>query len=346
MKSILFMGLGSAGQRHLRNICKLFPDKYEILAYRSTGNSEVYNDRLEVVPGVDIKEAYPVKEYYSLTEALDRKPDIVFICNPNNMHISSIEKAMKIGASIFVEKPLSNSMEGIADLISKAENYDGLINIGFQYRFHPCIKQIKELMDSGQLGEVLDVYAEVGELLTSMHKYQDYRTMIEARKDLGGGVVSCQVHEIDYVMYLMGIPAKVYSVGGARGDFDMDVEGVATSVFSYERDGYCVSAVIHQDYFQFPPKRNCRIVFEKATVCADLMNNSMVINYRDGRKKEWEYSEFERNDMFIEEIKAFLEAVEHHDLPRVVLDEGVQRIKVVELIKKSMKQGRVFDYEG
>ena len=57
------------------------------------------------------------------------------------------------------------------------------------------------------------VRIEIGEYLPGWHTYEDYRRMYASRADLGGGVVLSQIHELDYVYWLFGMPKRVFAWG-------------------------------------------------------------------------------------------------------------------------------------
>ena len=102
----LFLGLGSIGQRHLRNLKKIAPDT-EIIAYRSKKIVPFLNESNEPEKNLDIVKHYKIQEYTSLREALKENPKMVFVTNPSNLHAISAIKALKANSFVFIEKPLS-----------------------------------------------------------------------------------------------------------------------------------------------------------------------------------------------------------------------------------------------
>ena len=61
--------------------------------------------------------------------------------------------------------------------------------VGFQYRFHPGLRIVKQLVDDGAIGRVIHAQAHWGEYLPAWHPWEDYRQSYSARADLGGGVI-------------------------------------------------------------------------------------------------------------------------------------------------------------
>ena len=112
----LFVGLGSIGQRHLRNLIKLRPD-IELLAVRSSRSAPVLSNTNQIINDVSIQSQYGVLEFDSLDEALNHNPDIVFVTNPTSMHIDVAIQAINSGAFVFMEKPISHNYDRVEELI-------------------------------------------------------------------------------------------------------------------------------------------------------------------------------------------------------------------------------------
>lgn len=342
----LFVGLGSAGQRHMRNLQRLLGEDAEFGAYRQQKLERVYNDNLQIEQGITLQEKFGLRVYEDYEKALDECPDIVFITNPNSMHMSFAMKAVERGFHLFIEKPLSNEMDGVEELRKIVKQKGPICYVGYQNRFHPCIKKAKEYLESGKVGSIISVRAVVGELLTSMHKYQDYRTMNESQKKTGGGVVLCQIHELDYLFYLFGLPQKVYSVGGKAGKWSIDVEDCAVSLFTYKKEQETFSAVVQQDYFQYPPARKCEIIGAEGRIEFDLLENRFCYFDHEGTKETLVYDQFLRNDLFVSEMETVLSSVKL-GLPEFVdIDQAAGSLKMALAIKESFTTGEVITLKG
>ena len=103
---ILFCGLGSICQRHLRNINMLFGEKHEIIAFRSIGSKSQITENSDLNLNIDIEKKYNIKAYYDIYDALSEKPEICFVCNPTSMHVKTAIDAANIGCHLFIEKTL------------------------------------------------------------------------------------------------------------------------------------------------------------------------------------------------------------------------------------------------
>lgn len=342
----LFAGLGSAGQRHMRNLQRILGNDAEFVAYREQKLERVYDDNLQIEQGATLQEKFGLKVYEDFEKALDEMPDIVFITNPNSMHLPFAIKAAERGCHLCIEKPLSSEIEGVEKLRKIVKKESLICYIGYQNRFHPCIKRAKEYLEHGKAGKIISVHAVVGELLTSMHKYQDYTTMNESQKTTGGGVVLCQIHELDYLFYLFGLPQSVYSVGGKAGSWNIDVEDCAASLFTFESGEGTFSASVQQDYFQFPPTRKCQIIGTLGRIEFDLLENVFCFFDAEGKQEKLIFDGFMRNDLFISEMEELLSSVKF-GLPEFVdIDQGTGSLKMALAVKQSFSTGKIVNLKG
>ena len=109
----LFVGLGSIGQRHLRNLRELKGESVDILAWRVRGLNRVVTNILEVESGADLQSRYGLRLVPTLEAGLSENPDVTFICNPSSLHVPVALAALGAGSHVFVEKPLSNNMNNV-----------------------------------------------------------------------------------------------------------------------------------------------------------------------------------------------------------------------------------------
>lgn len=336
----LFTGLGSIGQRHLRNLYALKNPEDHIYAYRVLRNSRVLDNKLNVI-GDDLEERYGIEYVPSLEEAWNKKIDAVFICNPSACHYNVMKSAADAGVNIFCEKPISSSSEGLEELIKEIED-KRLVNFaGYQQRFHPCVKTAKEIIDSHVIGRVTSVFAELGEDVSGMHKYEDYRDSYTAKKSLGGGVIMTQIHEIDYLYSFFGMPVSVYAAGGKLADFEIDVEDTADILMTVRHEGFDIPVHVHEDFVQRPATRHCKIVGTEGMICFDLLKNNLMVYNRSGEITRDETFDFDRNNMFYDEMKSFLDALREHKETMIPVREGMASLKIALAAKESMETGQV-----
>lgn len=340
---ILIAGLGSIGQRHARNLRTLLGDGVELLAYRVRGLPHVITERLTLEESSTVEQRYGIRAFGDLDTALAEGPLAVIVCNPTRFHMPTAMKAIRAGCHVLIEKPLSDSDEQVEALIACASRRRLVAAVGYQLRFHPALTRLRELLDEGRVGRILNVRAEWGEFLPDAHPYEDYRLSYAARAELGGGVILCYIHELDYLIWLFGEPRRVSATGGRSGILDVDVEDHATTTMVNTIAGHDVTIELLQSFAQQRPSRSCVIRGETGTIALDLMTPSVEVRSADGAAISRETFEgFQRNDLFIDEIKSFLAAIEGGPVAVPVRDAAIS-LRVALAAKHSLRTGEAVE---
>jgi predicted dehydrogenase len=337
----LFVGLGGIGQRHLRNLRNLRGESVEVHAYRVRRERQVVTDTLGVAHGEDLEAKYGVEVHTDFERALGARPDVVFVTNPSSLHVDVARRALEAGAHVLVEKPLSHSLAGVAELV-RASRERGLIGyVAYQLRFHPGFLRMREVVQQGLLGRTLFAEASVGEYLPGFHPYEDYRRMYASRRDLGGGVTLSQIHEIDLLVALLGRPERVFSLGGKLSGLDVDVDDVSSSLLELRgAEGRVLPVRLHQDFVQRPPERRFMVVGERGKVEWSLSQARLRRWGAEGELCEaHDYAGLPRNQLFEAELSHFLSCVESGEAPNVSLLAGAESVAVALSILESQASG-------
>jgi predicted dehydrogenase len=340
----LIVGLGGIGQRHTRNLVALLGNDAEIVAYRVRRLTHVVTPALGADQGRNVEDEYRIRAFSDLDEALAQRPDVAFICNPSSLHVQVALACLQAHCDIFIEKPLSDSMRGIDELIRTAAENKAIGMVGYQLRFHPCLKALGETVKSGILGDLLAVRVTVGEYLPNWHPYEDYRQMYASRAELGGGVILSQIHEFDYLYSLFGVPTRIFALGGHWSDLEVDVEDTATMLMECSFGGRPLPIQVHQDYLQSPPSRQCEVIGDRGRVLMDLHKLTVTVFKRGSSIPEQQMFEgFERNQLFLDELKHFLDCVKSRNRPIVDLHDGLQSLRVALAAKESIATQRAVE---
>lgn len=325
----LISGLGSIGHRHLKNLVAL--GQTDIVLHR-TGKSTLPDDELA---------GYPIEN--DILQALGRwSPDAVIVCNPSAFHLDVAIPAAKAGCSILLEKPISHTIDRVDALRAAIEMGGGKILIGFQFRFHPGIRHIANLLNEGEIGKPTSARSHWGEFLPGWHPWEDYRKSYSARSDLGGGVLLTLCHPFDYMRWLFGEVCSVTAVAGKFGELDLSVEDTAVVVLSF-RDK--LLGLVDLDYNQQPPSHWFEITGTQGSIRWD--NASGDVQWWTTQKQDWKsYSPpkgFERNTLFLDEMRHFIDVVQGKAEPLCTLEDGIQALKIVLAAKRSVSEARTVD---
>lgn len=314
----LIAGFGSIGRRHFRNLHAL--GEHDIVLLRSF-NSTLANDEIKDVPVETSVEA-----------ALSHKPDAVIIANPTALHLSVALPAASAGCDIFMEKPISHDLADIDELGQTLCLQNKQLLMGFQFRFHPGLLKAKQLIEAGAIGRILTARSHWGEYLPDWHPWEDYRTGYAARKELGGGVVRTLSHPIDYLRWLLGEIEGVKATTGNLSDLALsEVEDFGEMRFTHQNGAL---STVHVNYFQQPPRHDVEIVGTQGTIRWDNA---------DGKCRWWTTSQpawqenvlpegFERNDLFLAEMRHFIEIVREGIPSQCTLQDGKRVQEIIEQV--------------
>jgi len=335
----LFVGLGGIGQRHVRNLRTLLGDTVEIVAVRVRGRRDVVTEQLAVEAGADLEERYGIVREPDLETALAARPDAVFVTNPSSLHVPVALAAAEAGCNLFVEKPLSHQLEDVRRLVELVEQRGLVSLVGYQLRFHPCWRKVEELLAAGAVGTLLAARFEVAEYLPAFHTYEDYRDLYASRRDLGGGVILSQIHELDLAYWLFGMPTRVFALGGHLSGLDLDVEDTASILLRCERGGRPLPVHVHQDFVQRPPSRRCEIVGEGGKILLDLHVPEVRVVDPGGNVDVYAPTGFQRNELFLDELRHFLACLEGRETPLVSLRDGARSLEIALAAHRSIETG-------
>ncbi len=337
----LFVGLGGIGQRHLRNLRALLGESVRVSAYRIRRESLQLTDGLTAVPGGDVEAAYGVEVHTSLESALAEKPDIALIANPTSLHVPVALEALEAGCDVFVEKPLSDTNAGVDAFTTRARELRRVGMVAYQLRFHPCVKRLIDLVESEALGLLYGAHVEVAEYLPGFHPYEDYRRMYASRRDLGGGVTLTQIHEIDLIHRIFGLPERVWSVGDRISELEVDVEDSATSLLEYRRkDGRAFAVQLHQDFLGRPARRTFSVWGALGRAVMDLRAGTLDFTSTDGSTARLvECGDYPRNQLFLDELAHFLDCVRTRSEPCVSLEEGAAGLRIALALRAAQENG-------
>lgn len=317
--SVLVIGAGSIGRRHLRNL--------RALGISMLSCCEPDGERLSAACS-EVSAA----PFSDLEAALAPAPTAVFVCTPPVFHVEQAMMALRAGSHVFLEKPLSNSLDGVAALTELAQRSGRVIQVGYNLRSNPGVKKLKELLDAGEIGRVLWARAEFGQYLPDWRPTQDYRESYTARQDLGGGIVLDGSHELDYILWLLGEPVEMVCMAGKVSGLVADVEDCATILLRFANGA---QADVHVDFVQRGYHRSCKIAGERGNLLWDYSSNQVRM-YR-AEKSEWTAFpyEFQPNDMYVSEVKAFLECIQGNGSPVVTLAEAARVLELAIAAKRA-----------
>ena len=216
------IGVGNMGSAHVVSIGQLANAKLTAICDINPEKLKRYNPE-EIQLFTDSKEFF-------------RKADIdaVIVATPHYFHVPLAIEALKNKKHVIVEKPISVHKALAEELVKAAKKYPKLkLAAMFNQRTLPAHRKIKQLIDSGELGEI----RRVNWIITDWFRSQAYYDSGDWRaswRGEGGGVLLNQCpHQLDLMQWFFGMPSKVSAVLTLGKYHDIEVEDDVTAVLEY-----------------------------------------------------------------------------------------------------------------
>ena len=325
IKTLLIVGLGSIGRRHVRLVKFHFPNINIVVLRHQKCNSS------------DIKQLGLYKCVTSVNDAIKLKPQVAIISNPASHHIEIARKLANNGINLLIEKPISDSSKGVKELIDICYQNKVILMTGYNLRFLPSLIEFKKQIHSGKIGKIYSIRSEIGHYLPNWRPEMEYSSSVSAQKILGGGALLELSHEIDYLLWIFGKVDWVKSHVSKQSDLEIDVEDSAHVILGFkEFDGSVLTASLNIDFIRHDVTRRCFAIGEKGTLLWDGVKGRVELYKKS--KKDWELlfsSSPDKDFTYMEEIKSFLSSVESNRKPNISGEDGLQVVNIVESIKES-----------
>ena len=274
------------------------------------------------------------RHYTDINSAFnDQNYDAAFICTPTALHVQELINVLRHKVKlVYLEKPVSNTLQKIGQVKELAATYDNRIVVGYDLRFDPGMQQVKQLLQEDSIGKVISVSVFVGQSLPQWRPYEDHRQGMSASKEKGGGVLLDLIHEVDYLYALFGDVEDVCCHLSNSGVLEIETEESADVLLKFING---ISTTVHLDYLQQQLKRFAIITGTKGTITWNLAERYVHSINRNAEETEFNYKDFDRNDRFKKIVRTFLEG--KNDERFASLDDGIKSLEIVVAAKHATK---------
>lgn len=309
---VLVAGLGSIGERHVRNLLALGHTDISVLRRSIAPPRTLEPDAFTTITDVD--------------QALERQPAALIIATPSAMHLPLLDRAVQLGIPTMVEVPFATTLEGLPQIADSAASSATPILIAHNLRFHPCLIAMHDMVARGDLGQALYSQAQFGEYIPGGHLWEDYRGRYEARKDLGGGAIFTSIHEIDHAVWLFGKVALV-TARTRTLSLDVDVEDVAMMILEHRAGAV---SLITLDFVQRPYRRWLQVVGSEGTAEWEFNSNKIMTSTgsTDGWRPTFESTAYDAGQSYLDELEHFARVARREEAPIVGIDHATHVTRV------------------
>lgn len=194
----LVIGLGSAGQRHLRVLSKFLGNEANICVYKGDHNRGLISEDLSFENfSINPIDYYHSKEVPVIAELLGKTWDLVIIATPPDSHYFYVELLIKTSMRILIEKPLTIKPDEAVKISNLAKTTNIPILVGYQLTYHPINAFIQENINSvGYIESCATVFKED---LLLMNPYRSMENHYLS-KPTGGGAFLSLSHDLDFML--------------------------------------------------------------------------------------------------------------------------------------------------
>jgi predicted dehydrogenase len=307
----LVIGFGAIGRRHADNLAAL---GHEVALLRHAPDGQP-NGRF--------------REYFELDEAVEtEEADFAVIASPTPNHADDARRLLDRDLPFLLEKPPTGDLPGMQELhrqiaLQGFERYD----IAFNLRYYPPLLAIREHLP--RIGRVASLRAAAGYFLPAWRPAVDYRKTTSASRALGGGVHIELVHELDYIIWFLGLPSRVLAHIATVGDLEIDSADLCAAVMQYDA-GPVVE--LHLDYLAHKNVRGCQVTGTDGTIEWSFVDGAVTL-YRAGEAAEELFRlprDYDFNETYLAELRHFARVAEGAAAPSVDTAQGLRVMQLLD----------------
>jgi len=288
-----------------------------------------------------LRQVYPEIEAVTDFKTVIEDPSVsaVVVATPAKSHYSMVKASLLAGKHVLVEKPMAVSSLDCEELVEIAEERGLTLMVGLTCLYSPVIRKIKEIVESGELGEIR--YISARRLGLGL-----FQADLNVAWDLA-------LHDISIILYLLGQrPLRLNCSGGSH--LNPRVEDVSSMWLTFRDD---CSAIVTSSWLDPRKVREITIVGSKRTIVFDDVASNQKMKIFDARVEtppyydtfaEFHFS-YHYGDMvapYIQQVEPlkveaehFLECIREGSKPLTGGQEGLELVRILEAATVSLKQG-------
>ncbi|TJY39802.1 inositol 2-dehydrogenase [Cohnella pontilimi] len=320
------IGAGRIGRLHAENLVRtagvnvravsdLYPDAAREWA-SSIGIPKVLSDYREVVA--------------------DPELEAVLICSPTDTHVDVITAAARAGKAIFCEKPVSFDFNRTKQAIAAAEQAGVPLQIGFNRRFDPNFRRVKEWVEAGKIGKVHSVKITSRDPSPPSPEYV---------RSSGGMFVDMTIHDFDMARYLSGSEiTEVYAAGGVLIDPAIGEMGdIDTAMISLKFANGAFGMIDNSRKASYGYDQRVEVFGMDGCITADndYPSNAQLFDDKGVHREKPKYFFLERySASYVQEMREFMAAVRGGGTVPVSGYDGLQAELAAYAARLSLKEGR------
>lgn len=255
----------------------------------------------------------------------DKRVQAIVLTTPHSLHTEQIVAAAQAGKPVFCEKPLALSRQEAGRAIEACRSAGVPLGLGYNRRFWPSMRELKRLVDSGELGDILHIEGHFSNESTRKF-YSGWRE--SPAESPGGGLTATGVHVVDAFVDLVGPAHRVHARLLAREPAPEPVDTLSVFMeFSSRVSGVFCGVRTTPQYWRIH-------VFGKNGSAEALEDAEVVVRMTDASPRRFA---FEPVDALRLELEAFADAVETGTPYPIRFEQMMDGVAALEAILKSLE---------
>ncbi|MEZ4639030.1 MAG: Gfo/Idh/MocA family oxidoreductase [Caldilineaceae bacterium] len=258
-------------------------------------------------------------DYAEMFDAV--RPDAVSVCTPPNLHLPIVQAAAERGLDVLCEKPPARTVAETQAIVDAMAKGGGMLQFAFCHRFHRSVIQAQELIASGKLGKVVQIYNRFGFRFARAGA----SWFTDAAVAGGGILIDTLVHSIDIFRALAGEVVKVDAATSTTLP-NIAVEDSASMLVTSERD---VIGVLTCSWVTPVSEAEVRIYGSEGEAVIDYAQPD-GLRYKLAGEDNWTQLPFDTPNRFSLQAQSFLNSIQTGTAPQVTGADGLAVMRVIE----------------
>ena len=315
------LGAGHLGKIHLRLLNQ--SEKYELVGF--------YDENQDYAEKIAAEFGY--KRFDTIAKLI-HAVDVIDIVTPTLSHYKCARVAIKSGKHVFIEKPISTTVEEAEEIIALAKEHNVKGQVGHVERFNPAFKAVKDKIEN-------PMFIETHRLAEFNPRGTDVPVVLDL-----------MIHDIDAILSV--VQSKVKSVNASGVAVISDSPDISNARIEFENG--CV-ANITSSRISMKNMRKSRFFQKDAYISVDYLDKvcevvkmkdapevpgdfDMILQNAEGVKKQIYYDNpsVEPNNAILDELESFADAINNNTTPVVTLEQATEALRVAYQIIDSMEK--------
>ena len=322
MLNVGVLGAGHLGKIHLRLLNE--SPKYNLVGFYDP----------DVINGKKVEAEFGYTFYENINKLID-VVDVIDIVTPTLSHFDCAKKAMEKGKHVFIEKPITNTIEEADELLQLEKKYQIKGQVGHVERFNPAFMAVKENINN-------PMFIETHRLAEFNPRGTDVPVVLDL-----------MIHDIDAILSV--VKSKVKQINASGVSVISNSPDIANARIEFENG--CV-ANLTASRISLKNMRKSRFFQKDAYISVDFLEKKvevvkmkdapekpgdfdMILQNAEGVKKQiyFENPDIASNNAILDELETFADAINNNTVPVVTLEQGTRALRVaLEVIKSFQKK--------